>query len=80
MITVKIVEEDIPPPPNLNLMEMTVKVPSWINISYVIGLVIMKGTLFLQAMHHDILCTISWIIVVTFIKVALAIISSFAHM
>ena len=64
----------------INWMEMTVKVLSWMKLSYVIGLMIMKGKLFHQAMHHDIRCTILWIIVVTFIEVALAVISYFAHM
>ena len=36
------------------VMEMTVKVPSWMKLSYVFRILIMKGTCIHQAMHHDI--------------------------
>ena len=36
------------------VMEMTVKALSWMKVSYVIGLLIMKGAHNHQAMHHDI--------------------------
>ena len=36
------------------VMDMTLKVPSWMKVSHVIGLLIMKGTLIRQAIHHDI--------------------------
>ena len=40
--------------PIIDLMELTVKVLSWMKLSYDFRLMIMKGTLFEQAMHHDI--------------------------
>ena len=38
---------------NIYVMEMTVKALSWMKVSYAIGLLIMKGTLTHQAMHHS---------------------------
>ena len=64
----------------LYVMEMTVKVPSWMKLSYDSGLVIMKGKLFHEVIFHDIRKMIWGIIVVTFITAALAVILYFACM
>ena len=65
---------------HIYVMEITVKVPSWMRLSYAIGLLIMKGKLFIRQciMTHD--TPFYGSLVVPFIKASLVVISYFACM